>query len=103
MDGLFKTINSPARALVYDKEGKIHKNTAAAIGVAIRDVLLKEQFKMMLGPKNNKTVAALFDVGEELVTNEMKEFARNHGVLGRTMANTLGKNILGALGIGTED
>ena len=102
LNELFKTLNSPARALMFDKDGDIHKNMAAAVGIAIRDVLFKEQFKLMLGPKDVKTVAAMFNVNENGVTDEMKQFARDHGVLGRTLANTLGKSVLGSLGLGRK-
>lgn len=98
----YNLADSPARALLFDTDGKINENMAAAVGSAIRGVLTTEYRKLMLGHKDKETVARMFSIREHEVTRAHLEFASKNGTFMKSMANSLGKDILGSLGLGRK-
>lgn len=96
---MFFMLDSPARALIFDKDGKVSDQMAAAMGIALRDLMATDKFKLLVGPKDKTTVANLFKVREEEVTDAMLQFAAENGALAKTVAHTLGTSALQTLGI----
>lgn len=97
--GIFLLVDSPARALIYQEDGSIDPNIALAVGASVRDLAKRNKFKMKLGHKDNATIAAMFGIREEEVTQEHKKFAKEHGMLMKTAADSLGRSILSSLGL----
>lgn len=97
--GIFNMTDSPARALLYQRDGTIHPSMALAVGVAVRDLINRNKFKLMPGPKDNDTIAAMFGIREEEITQAHREFVKDHGGLHKTSADALGRSILRSLGI----
>jgi hypothetical protein len=102
-DGTYFLADSPARNLLFDKDGNIPANVAAAIGVAIRAAIKTDYSRMTLGYKDRATVARMFNlVNESDVTKAHMQFAAEHGVLLKTLSDSLGKDVLGLLGLGQK-
>lgn len=97
--GLFNLLDSPARALIFKSDGTVNDNALAAIGVSIRDVLYRDKYKLTVGPKDNRTIAAMFNITEETITDAHRTHANNYGMYAKSVANTLGQSILGSLGL----
>jgi hypothetical protein len=93
-------MDSPARSLIYDKEGKINPSMTLAMGVALGDLIKTDSFKLTLGSKDTKTLANMFRVSEAEVTAEMRKMAAENGTLMKSVAHNLGTSALKALGIG---
>jgi hypothetical protein len=96
----YNLADSPARSLVFQADGSINENVAAAIGIAIRNTLSGEYRRLLLGHKDRDTVARMFNIRENEVTKEHMDFAAQHGTYMKSMADTLGKDILSSLGLG---
>ena len=97
--GLFWTLGSPARTLLFDTNGKVHDTVALAIGVSVRAMLATDKRKLMIGPKTKEHVAAMFGVHESQVNPAMIAFASKHGAFAKSMADSVGKGVLRALGL----
>lgn len=97
--GIYLPINSPARTLLFDKNGNLHDSSALAMGVAIRGLLLTSQGVLGLGYKTKEAVAAMFRLRGSDPTSAMYEMAKKHGMYARTVADTLGKGFLREMGI----
>lgn len=100
--GQFNTIDSPARNLIFDKDGNVHESMFLAMAMSIGSVLNNEKSKLLPGPKNKKVVAAMFGIQEDNVTQAHTDFARKHGAYGMSVKETLGKGVLQALGISLD-
>ena len=94
-----RMIDSPARSLIFDKDGNINANMAAAMGIALGDLIKTDSFKLTLGKKDTKTIANMFNVSETEVTPEMRKMAEENGTLAKSVAHNLGTSALKALGI----
>lgn len=95
---IIHTLDSPARTIIFDREGKIQDNIITAMALSVGDLLKTEFIKLSLGPKDNKTVANMFGVTETEVTQDMRKVAEENGVFAKTVANNLGKAVLKGLG-----
>lgn len=93
------TIDSPARTLVFDKDGNIHESMATAFAIAIRDLVASDKRKLMVGPKDPKVIAAMFGIPETQLTQAHIDFAKDNGSYAKSVNNTLGKSVLQGLGI----
>ena len=92
-------LDSPARHLIFNNNGSLSPTVSTAVSVALHDALFTDRYKLTLGPKTKLDVATMFKVLESEVTPEMMKFAKDHGVFGKTLANSLGKSVLKSLGI----
>lgn len=95
---IINTLDSPARTIIFDREGKIQDNIITTMALSVGDLLKTESYKLSLGPKDNKTVANMFGVTEAEVTQDMRKVAEENGVFAKTVANNLGKAVLKGLG-----
>ena len=102
MNAVFMAADSSARGLIFDTEGNINESFATALGVSIRTLLKNHRRELSLSYKSKEEVARMFSVQEHEVTKEMFNIAKENGVFYKTMANTLGKDVLGALGISKQ-
>ena len=90
--------DDPARGLVYNVSGKLSPQVVAAMYLAVGEALVTDKMKLMLGPKDDAVTAKMFGVHKSAVTKKMRDHAREHGMLRKTLANALGKDILKQLG-----
>lgn len=97
--GDFNLKDSPSRALLYGTDGNIMPNVATAMQVALMDILRTDKSKLMPGYKDDKSIAAMFQVQEFEVTDAMRSFSRGVGAFKKTVANSVGKAVLANLGI----
>lgn len=101
-EGNYNLKDSPARALLYGKDGKIMPNAAVAMQIGLVDTLRTDKGKLMPGYKDDQSVAAMFQVQEFEVTKEMRAFATEVGAFKKTVANSVGKAVLANMGITRE-
>lgn len=95
----YELYNSPARGLVLDAEGKVNEQVSMAMYLAVGDLLTTDMYKLLKRNKTDEDVARLFNVEASEVSKEMKDIAKEHGQLRKTVASTLGKATLSKLGI----
>ena len=95
----FNMVNSPARALVYQKDGTVDPAFMAAMGIALGEALKTDRKAISAGYKTEDDLANMFGVRPEEVTDGMRELAMNHGAFRKSLGRTLGKSALTALGI----
>lgn len=91
--------DSPARGMLFNKEGHWNHAVLAAMKVSVLDTLLTDKRAMMKGYKNLEQVAFMFGVMEHEVTPEMLKFASEVGMFRKTAADKIGKGILQSLGM----
>lgn len=95
----FNMVNSPARALVYQKDGTVDPAFMAAMGIALGEALKTDRKAISAGHKTEDDLANMFSVRPEEVTDGMRELAMNHGAFRKSLGRTLGKAALTSLGI----
>lgn len=105
--GRFSLHNTPAMGLVYgnvrfDKDSNVVSSISPAVSsamyMALLDNVSNNRSKMLPGDKPDVDVAEMFGVAEFEVTPEMRMFARNNGVLVKTLASDIGKDVMSRLG-----
>ncbi|MEA1998981.1 MAG: hypothetical protein U9N61_06630, partial [Euryarchaeota archaeon] len=94
----FRLGDSPGRALLFDKDGNIDSNVAAAIALAIDEVMAMNSGSMEYN--DDVIIGRIFGVDEEQVTPMMRRAAATAGRHRRFMAHELGTAILNNLAIG---
>lgn len=99
VDGGFFLHNSPARGIIFNKEGKPNPEVMAAMYLAIGDLLKTNKHNLLLGFKSDADIANMFNVQEHEVTQGMRDIARNNGAFVKTIASRLGSSILQQLGL----
>jgi DNA-binding transcriptional ArsR family regulator len=96
---VFDLHNSPARGIVFNKDGKVNPEVMAAMYLSLGEAFTADMSKMLRGYKPDVDVALMFGVQESEINDEMRKMARESGVLLKTLANTLGKSTLKQLGL----
>lgn len=96
----FWLADSPARGLLFNTNGTLSPQVTAAMWLVLMQTLKTDKHKMTLGTKSRADVAAMLNIPESQVTTAQIKFAKENGVLNKTLANSLGKAILGELGLG---
>jgi hypothetical protein len=99
----FYAMNSPARGLIFNKEGKVHKNVRAAMAMSLYSFMNADKFKLTLGPKSDTDIATMYNVTESEVTDDMRKLAREQGMLAKSATDTIGKSVLSLLGISKNE
>ena len=94
----FYLLDDPSRGLMLNRNGDMSPQVAAAMYLAVGEAFVTDRAKLMLGYKDDETIARMFGVYETAVTAQMRAHASKHGMLRKTMANALGKDILKQLG-----
>ena len=95
----FHMADSPARGLLFNSKGVMSPQVTAAMWVAMMETMQSDKFKLTLGARSRADVANMLNVPESQVTKKQMEFAKNHGMLNKSLANTLGKAVLAELGL----
>jgi hypothetical protein len=107
--------NTPAAGLLYGnvqfkgEEGKkevtysISPAVSSAMYMSLLDNVSNNRSKMLPGDKPDIDIAEMFGVPEFEVTPAMRMFARNNGVLVKTLASDIGKDVMSRLGYAKKD
>jgi hypothetical protein len=101
------SVDSPARGLVFSNTSTsgnpvVSPQTAAAMWFVTMETISTDKFKLILGNASKADVATQLGITEDEVTDEQMKFAKTHGMLGKSLANSLGKSILAELGLGKK-
>jgi hypothetical protein len=96
---VFNLHNSPARGIVFNKDGKVNPEVMAAMYLSFGEEFTADMAKMVRGYKSDADVALMFGVQEGEVNDAMRKVARENGVLLKTAANSVGKSTLKHLGL----
>ena len=98
---IFKLKDSPARALLFGKDGKINENVASAIALAMDELMAINASSLQFN--DDRVIAKMFGVQEENVTQDMRNAAMFSGASRRFLANDLGKAIVNNLAISQNE
>ena len=99
LDGNLELHNSPARSLVFDKEGNTVATTMAALRTSLLSTMMADKQKLRKGYKTTEQLAQMFQVRDHEVNKDMRDFARDIGAFKKTVATKIGKDALKLLGI----
>lgn len=92
--------NSPARGLVYDKQGDVNPNVALAMKLALDEYMAFNNNLISREFKTKEDAAALVGRESHQISKEGHDYLRDKGIFLKTIGNELGKNILNKLGLG---
>ena len=96
---LYDLVDSPARGLVFDKNGEINENVAGAMMTALTEVVANNSYMMSAKKKSAKDVANMLGVEEFSISTKDAAAISKMGMLNKTLANSLGGSIASLLGI----
>lgn len=90
-----KLRQSPARGLIFDKDGNINKSVALALGASIEDLIKNSGSLLKL--KNREEVMRMLD--KVYITQDEFNFFKNKGMFLKVVADDLASNIIKHLGL----
>ena len=95
----YDALDSPARGLLFNKEGNVNTNVSTAIGLSIGEILKIDKHKLTPGYKSKEDVARMFGIEESRVDNDLVRYLEDKGMLQKSLGNMLGKMVADYLGI----
>ena len=95
--------DAPGIALVFNEEGEVNVNVAAAMVVAMENFYKANSYMLTRGRKSVADVARMLRQDESAITPMMLTMLQDKGMFGRTMAAQMSKNIAGLLGLSKFD
>lgn len=91
----YNLLDSPARGLIFDREGNIKENVALAIGASIQDLITNSGSLLKL--KNRDEVMRMLD--KIYLTQEEYNFFKDKGMFLKVVADDLSSSIMKQLGV----
>lgn len=91
--------NSPAASLIYDKDLEINQNLAVAAHLALHNYIRNYGYLLGKGNKTKQDIANLLGIREEQVSREVMSMLSDKGMLYKTAANSIGKDIASMMGL----
>lgn len=95
--------DAPGIALVFDEEGNVNVNVAAAMIVAMEDFYKSNSYMLTQGRKSVTDIARMLHQDEDKVTPMMQTMLQDKGMFGKSMASQMSKSIAGLLGLSKID
>lgn len=95
--------DAPGIALVFDEDGNVNVNVAAAMVVAMEDFYKSNSYMLTQSRKSVADIARMLHLDEDKVTPMMRTMLQDKGMFGKSMASQMGKNIAGLLGLSKVD
>lgn len=95
--------DAPGVALVFDENGEVNVNVAAAMVVGMENFYKANSYMLSGGVKSVADIARMLHQDEDKVTPMMRTMLQDKGMFGKSMASQIGKNIAGLLGISKYD
>ena len=90
---------SPAVAIVLDKDGNIDETVALAMQLSVDEVIAYNGRMLDREFKSKEDIAQMFGILETDVTNQLSDLVKDKGMLQKTLANKIGALTLKRLGI----
>lgn len=90
--------DSPARGLIYGKDGKVNEAVVTALQLAVQEAVYTTKDMLKSRVKTVEELSVMLGVPEFEVTPEM-QMALNKGMLYKTLADAVGKSTAKLLGI----
>jgi len=95
----FSDADSPASSLIYDKEGKLNANVAVAARAALYNFIKNNGYMLTKGTKSTQDIADMLGKHESEISIEAIAIMQDKGLLMKTAADSVGKDIASLLGI----
>ncbi len=95
--------DAPGIALVFDEEGNVNVNVAAAMVIAMEDFYKSNSYMLTQGRKSVADIARMLHQDEDKVTPMMQTMLQDKGMFGKSMASQMSKSIAGLLGLSKID
>ena len=95
----FTSIDSPAASLIYDTEGKLNANFAVAARTALYYFVRNSSYLLTKEGKTIQDIAEILGKHESELSIEAITAMQEHGLMMKTVADSIGKDIAKLLGI----
>ncbi len=91
--------NSPVSSLIFDQDLELNENASVAIHIGLKNFLKDNAYLVMKGKKSKKDLAEILGIDESQISREAVEMLKDKGLLYKTAANSIGKDIAAMLGL----
>jgi hypothetical protein len=91
--------NSPVSSLIFDQDLKLNENVAITAHIALKNFLKDNSYLIMKGKKTKKDLAEILGIDESQISRDAVEMLADKGLLYKTAANSVGKNMASMLGL----
>lgn len=102
-NSILELTNSPASTLIYslDEKGNLVPNetTAIALQLSLYNFVKNSAYLLKKGKKSRKDLSEILGIDESQISKEAVEMMKDKGLLYKTAANSIGRNVAGMLGI----
>lgn len=91
--------NSPVSSLVFDKDMNVNENVVVAMELGLNTFIKNSAYLMTKGKKSREDIAEILGMDVSQVSREAVDLMNDKGMLYKTVANSVGKEIAGELGL----
>lgn len=91
--------DSPAASLIFDKDKNIHDNVAIALNLGLHNFIKNSAYLLKKGKKSKADIAEILGIDESQLSREAVNMMMDKGLLYKTAANSIGRDIVAMLGI----
>ena len=91
--------NSPVASIAYNKDLELNDNVAIAAHIAFKTFIKNNGFLLLKGKKSKKDLAETLGIDENQISREAVALLADKGLLYKTAANSIGKDIANMLGL----
>ena len=98
-NGIIETANSPAGTLIFDKDGNANENVAITASIALHNFIRHSAYLLKKGKKSKKDISEILGIDESQLSKAAIEMMSDKGLLYKTAADSIGKDIVAMLGL----
>jgi hypothetical protein len=91
--------NSPASSLIFDQDMKVNENVAIAAQLGLNNFIKNSGYLLKKGKKTKADLAEILGIDETQISREAVEMLSDKGLLYKTIANSIGKDVASMLGL----
>lgn len=97
--GITSFTNSPVSSLIFDKDLEVNANVAIAVKFALNNFIKNSGYLLSKGKKSKADIAEILGIDESHISRDAVFMMQDKGLLYKTAANSIGKDIAGMLGL----
>ena len=91
--------NSQVSSLIFDKDKNVNENVAIAVRIGLFNFVKNNTYLLKKGKKSKKDLAEILGIDESQLSRDAVEMMSDKGLLYKTAANSIGKDIASMLGL----
>jgi hypothetical protein len=98
-NNFFEFSDSPAASLIFNKDLEVNENISIAMYIAVKGFIRDNNQLIMKGKKSKKDISEILHIDESQLSREAVDMLSDKGLLYKTAANSVGRNVAAMMGL----